>query len=54
MLYTSHKIHQLLKFIEIDDVYVNLTHKNDKSDWNQLQKFEEILTLHLMSQSMLS
>ena len=41
ILYTSHKIHLLLKFIKIDKVPVNLLHKNNRSDSHKLQKFQE-------------
>ena len=40
VLYTSHKIHLLLKFIEIDEISVNLTHNYSKSDCHKLQKFQ--------------
>ena len=42
VLYTSHKIHLLLNFIEIDEVSVNLLHNDNKSDCHKLQKFQEL------------
>ena len=57
VLYTSHKMHLFLNFIEIDEISVNLLHNYGKSDCHKLQKFQnfqETLTLHLMFQSMLS
>ena len=44
MPYASHKIHPLLKFIEKDEVFVNLLHNNNKSACHKLQKFQEIPT----------
>ena len=40
VLYTSHKTHLLLKFIEIDEISVNLLHNYSKSDCHKLQKFQ--------------
>ena len=40
VLYMSHKIHLLFKFIEIDEISVNLLHNYSKSDWRKLQKFQ--------------
>ena len=37
---TSHKIYLALKFIEIDEVSVNLLHKDNESDYQILQKFQ--------------
>ena len=37
---TSHKICLALKFIEIDEVSVNLLHKDNESDYQILQKFQ--------------
>ena len=39
VLYMSHKIHLLFKFIEIDEISVNLLHNYSKSDCHNLQKF---------------
>ena len=38
VLYMSHKIHLLLKFIEIDEISVNLLHNYSKPDWHKFQK----------------
>ena len=57
VLYMSHKIHLLLKFIEIDEICVYLLQNYSKSDCHKLQKsqqFQETSTLHLMFQFMLS
>ena len=43
----SHKIHVLMKFIEIDETYVNLLHNYSKSDPQKPQKFQSSQeTLH--------
>ena len=55
VLYTSHKIHLILKFIEIDEASVNLLHNYSKSGCHKLQKFQQFQeTIRLMFQSMLS
>ena len=38
VLYTSHKIYLLLKFIEIDEISVNLLHNYSKPDCHKFQK----------------
>ena len=56
VLYTSYKSYLFLKFIEVDEISVNLLHSYSKSDCHKLQnfqKFQETSTLHLMFQSML-
>ena len=51
----SHKIHVLMKFIEIDETSVNLLHNYSKSDPQKPQKFQSSQeTLHVMFRSMLS
>ena len=42
MLFTTHKIHLHLQFIEVDEVSVNLLHNGNESDCHKLQKFQEI------------
>ena len=43
----SHKIHVLMKFIEIDETSVNLLHNPSKSDPQKPQKFQSSQeTLH--------
>ena len=43
-----------MKFIEIDDVSLNLLHNDNESDCYKLQKRQEAKTLHLIFQLMLS
>ena len=42
VLYTLHKIHLILKFIEIDEASVNLLHNCSKSECHKLQKFRKV------------
>ena len=56
VLYTSHKMHLLLKCIEIDETSVNLLHNYSKSDCHQLiyygiskTKFKTIYSNHKKS-----
>ena len=51
---TSHEIYPLLKFMEIDEVSVNLLHNDNESGCHKLQKIQETATLHLMFQFVLS
>ena len=40
VLYTSHKIDLILKFIEIDEAFVNLLHNYSKLGCHKLHKFQ--------------
>ena len=51
---TLHEIYPLLKFMEIDEVSVNLLHNDNESGCHKLQKIQETVTLHLMFQFVLS
>ena len=47
VLYASHKIHLLLKFIKIDETSVNLLHNYSKSKCHKLQIFQEFQEFQL-------
>ena len=47
VLYTSYKLHLLLKFIEVDEISVNLLHSYSKSDCHKLQNFQNFKKLQL-------
>ena len=45
--YTSHKIHLILKFIEIDEASVNLLHNYSKSGWHGFKNFNNSRKLYI-------
>ena len=47
VLYTSHKIHLILKFIEIDEASVNLLHNYSKSGRHSFKNFNNSRKLYI-------
>ena len=47
VLYTSHKIHLILKLIEIDEASVNLLHNYSKSGWHSFKNFNNSGKLYI-------
>ena len=47
VLYTSHKIHLIMKFIEIDEASANLLHNYSKSDCHKFKNFNNSRQLYM-------